>query len=116
MPPGLNSTNTASSSQNAVVLFEEQQHKSKGCFANDDMADGDDFEDVEDAEGSPAEAFLSAEPMELDFGAVYLGQVCGPLTVEIKSSSLQDVSISSSLFSIIYFEGGQQEIEDISAF
>ena len=75
-----------------------------------------DLPEDDDRQSTPQAAFLKAEPLELDFGAVYLGQVCGPLKIKVTSSNLHDVSLSSSLFSIIYFEGGAQEVNDLSGY
>ena len=58
------------------------------------------------------EAFLQAEPLELDFGMIYIGQICSQ-PVQIKSSCLADVTLSSSLFSIVYFKDGKQELGDL---
>ena len=50
--------------------------------------------------------FLSAEPLELDFGQVYLGQVCC-LPIRVRSSNFAGTKLSSSLYSIVYFKDGQ---------
>ena len=51
----------------------------------------------------------SRSPDEIDFGSVYSGQVCSR-PVKIKASKLSDVTISSSLYGVIFFEGDRQEI------
>ena len=83
----------------AVVLFEEQQ-ADEDCVAE---------------ASTPVAAFLKAEELELDFGNVFIGQVCGPLPIKLKASNMNDVSLSSSLYSIVFFDGGVQEIHDLSS-
>ena len=64
--------------------------------------------DLEDdtAEEINKKPFVEADPPEIEYGTVYLGQVCQQ-KVKIRSSCLADVSISSSLFSIVYFNQGR---------
>ena len=63
-------------------------------------------------EAEPRQPYLEAEPLELDFGNVNVGQVCERRVV-LRSSNIGDVSLSSSLFQIIFFKDGKQELEDL---
>ena len=45
----------------------------------------------------PPKPYLKVEPLEIDFGTVYLGQV-GSRSVNIKASCLSDVEVKSSLY------------------
>ena len=45
----------------------------------------------------PLKPYLKVEPLELDFGTVYLGQV-GSRSVHIEASCLSDVEVTSSLY------------------
>ena len=71
---------------------------------------------AEENTATPLVAFLKADKLEINFGTVYMGQVCGPLPIQVKSSDLTQVTLSSSLYSIVYFEGGAQEIHDLSSY
>ena len=53
--------------------------------------------------------------MDLDFGKVYLGQICR-MPVKIKSSCLGDVSLSSSLQQVVYFKDEKQELNDLTGY
>ena len=58
--------------------------------------------------------FLEAEPVDLNFGQIYLGQICS-LPIRVRASNYACTSMSSSLYSIVYFKDGKQKLENLMA-
>ena len=57
-------------------------------------------------EATQIEPFLEVNPMVVDFGTVYTGQLCS-LPVKVTASCLEDVTLSSSLYGVVYFTPDQ---------